>query len=355
MTKFNVGDSFMYISEKNTGFFTTNQNYEVLDTFIAGVSLKDNYGKPHKITFNYLNKNFKLADSKPTKNQRIAALEKEVAELKLIVHELRDRPQLTTVVNNINEPSTINDVEDIIEFEGAKYRKVERKAYEGDVVIIKKMNEFSNAFEINKPYKVLKGLSIQSDNPGHGNKLYCVYSKFVNRTTETVNTYELIKDKPLSPNEQRAQIIEDAKKFVEENQDGFKFAVKERIMNCIRTDWSEKGHWVILMGESKCNPSDVFNEHIGKAIALGRALGIDVSEFEQAVQPTIAVGQIVQRYSENGESIGTLKVDKFEEIVEGEVKTYETNTHVINGRLGYGVGHGDRITNDTNAKYLEVE
>lgn len=39
-------------------------------------------------------------------------------------------------------------------------------------------------------------------------------------------------------------------------------------------------------GIAKCNPADVFNEHIGKAIALGRALGKDVSEFKSVVQPT---------------------------------------------------------------------
>src|SRR5690606_20841595 len=47
-------------------------------------------------------------------------------------------------------------------------------------------------------------------------------------------------------------------------------------------------------GIAKCDPSDVFNEHIGKAIALGRALGLDVSEFEQAVQPNeVVVGMHV--------------------------------------------------------------
>lgn len=47
-------------------------------------------------------------------------------------------------------------------------------------------------------------------------------------------------------------------------------------------------------GIAKCMPSDVFNEHIGKAIALGRALGLDVSEFENAVQPTYEIGQFIQ-------------------------------------------------------------
>lgn len=40
---------------------------------------------------------------------------------------------------------------------------------------------------------------------------------------------------------------------------------------------------------AKCAPDDVFNADIGKAIALGRALGLDVSEFENAVKPTEVV------------------------------------------------------------------
>jgi len=46
---------------------------------------------------------------------------------------------------------------------------------------------------------------------------------------------------------------------------------------------------------AKCNPSDVFNEHIGKAIALGRALGKDVSEFENAPQPDVEVAGTISR------------------------------------------------------------
>lgn len=52
---------------------------------------------------------------------------------------------------------------------------------------------------------------------------------------------------------------------------------------------------VATKGIAKCHPSDVFNEHIGKAIALGRALGKDVSEFENALQPTEpVVGHVVK-------------------------------------------------------------
>jgi hypothetical protein len=52
---------------------------------------------------------------------------------------------------------------------------------------------------------------------------------------------------------------------------------------------------VMLRGIAKCGPSDCFNVHIGKAIALRRALGLEVpSEYLNAPQPTeVRVGDVV--------------------------------------------------------------
>jgi hypothetical protein len=48
-------------------------------------------------------------------------------------------------------------------------------------------------------------------------------------------------------------------------------------------------------GIAKCNPSDCFNVHIGKAIALRRALGLEVpAEYLNAPQPTeVRVGDVI--------------------------------------------------------------
>lgn len=53
-------------------------------------------------------------------------------------------------------------------------------------------------------------------------------------------------------------------------------------------------------GIAKCAPDDCFNVHIGKAIALRRALGLDVpSEYLNAPQPTeVRVGDVVNGKSE---------------------------------------------------------
>lgn len=109
---------------------------------------------------------------------------------------------------------------------------------------------------------------------------------------------ELVEGKPA--NELRAEIIEKAKEFVKEQRDdmivvktdnphgyvvGVSFIVnaeKRTVVALLRGIISDS---VRAKDIAKCNPDDVFNEHIGKAIALGRALGKDVSEFENAPQP----------------------------------------------------------------------
>ncbi|SCX38352.1 hypothetical protein [Lysinibacillus fusiformis] len=182
-----------------------------------------------------------------TKNERITTLENEVAELKLIVHELRGKKSI--------EPSTTSTVE----------------------------------------------------------------------------------DKPLTPNKLRAVIIEKAKKFVEGNLKlliSYDFVV---INNGTKL-YSRQLFQDIKLTTAKCSPNDVFNEHIGKAIALGRALGLDVSEFEQAVQPTKAVlGTVVGHRSKEG--IFRTVAPNF---VLGKTCTLGSDT------AKYG-----KIINDTNAKYEE--
>lgn len=106
-------------------------------------------------------------------------------------------------------------------------------------------------------------------------------------------------------------------------------------------------------GIAKCNPADVFNEHIGKAIALGRALGKDVSEFENAVQPTEpVVGHVVKGY----EALGFYRQDrKFtltskkdcDSFYYPECNEYDTDSHndfIYNWQIG-------AIIDDTNAQY----
>lgn len=55
-------------------------------------------------------------------------------------------------------------------------------------------------------------------------------------------------------------------------------------------------------GITKCAPDDCFNAHIGKAIALRRALGLEVpTEYLNVPQPTeVRVGDVVEHYKVSG-------------------------------------------------------
>jgi len=337
MTKFNVGDSIEFIEKYGS--------YEVGDkvTLTAYrddtlVGFEGKYGNGCA-----LETRFKLSD-KPTKNQRITTLENEVAELKLIVHELRERPQLTTVINNsIQEPSTTNTVEDIIEFEGQQYRKVDREAHEGDVVIFTVSNVH---YRSKKSYKVIENVKFTDEN----GQVIHVYNEH-KRTPETVDVYELIKPKPLTPNQQRAEIIEKAKKFVEGN---LKLLVSYDfvVINNGTKLYSRQLFQDIKLTTAKCSPNNVFNEHIGKAITLGRALGLDVSEFEQAVQPTKAVnGQLLTFNSgilstiyevinvNSNDSLKIIHDDNCKNVGKTAFGDFSENLSPL------------KIINDTNAKY----
>lgn len=64
-------------------------------------------------------------------------------------------------------------------------------------------------------------------------------------------------------------------------------------------------------GIAKCAPDDCFNVHIGKAIALRRALGLEVpAEYLNAPQPTeVRVGDIVKTFEHSGAHHSTFKVE----------------------------------------------
>ena len=126
-----------------------------------------------------------------------------------------------------------------------------------------------------------------------------------------------------TPNQQRKATIERAKVFVEESKkkpsfDGPKGYLPPKEKGSFTGYWcdvefvvnSDKRTVVALLkwryngeikakGIAKCAPDDVFNADIGKAIALGRALSLDVSEFENAVKPTEVVVGMRLIYASN--------------------------------------------------------
>lgn len=170
---------------------------------------------------------------------------------------------------------------------------------------------------------------------------------------------ESVKPQP-TPNELRKAIIAEARAFVAElskivggpheretrygvlNNVGFTYVLKPEfhvnkkkraVTVLMKGAWNDTGE-IYAKAIAKCAPTDVFNADIGKAIALGRALGLDVSKFEQAVQPTeVVVGHTV--ISNFTKSIGGVAV----------------KSDIENFSLGYARGGGFSILSDTEAAY----
>lgn len=165
-----------------------------------------------------------------------------------------------------------------------------------------------------------------------------------------------------APNSQRKAVIERAKAFVEEytkkalGKVGCTYGLmrsyrmkpsfyvnegKRTVTVLLRRTMYNPGE---LVGKAiaYCAPDDVFNADIGKAIALGRALGLDVSEFENAVKPTEAVsGQLIQSIERH---TGRIRFTHLVSIAE--------NVTSINRELNDGNRYSyAKIIDDTAAQY----
>lgn len=251
---------------------------------------------------------------KITKNEKIKKLENEVKSLEEKIDSLEETtkkiPVLESEINylkdrveqlgkliedSLTQSSSKKEKEsEIIEFKGKKFKKVNRKAKVGDVVIFKGDEKLPDT-TIGKPYEIININSIGLKYYDDVNVCMNVYGwKF--RNIE-VHVYELVK--PIN-----TELIEKAKEFVrikteclkdssqveggyerkqEENPNLQMWILKPEFEikgnTIIARCKTEYGSEVIAEGIARCNPQDTFNEHIGKAIALGRAMGVDVGEF----------------------------------------------------------------------------
>lgn len=173
---------------------------------------------------------------------------------------------------------------------------------------------------------------------------------------------ELVEEK--TPNELRAEVIQRAKAVLVEwkDRDGsylhpspcgfhfntrveFKVNTKKRVVVALLRNLGITEN-IRTKGIASCSKSDVYNEHIGKAIALGRALGKDVSEFENAVQPDMpTVGhKFTCVYDDKEHEISVY--DSWRASIEG---TYECLT-----KEDVDLGH-IKLVDDTDAQYGGVE
>lgn len=149
-----------------------------------------------------------------------------------------------------------------------------------------------------------------------------------------------------SANQLRAEIIEKAEAFVIHTAtDDTHFEINGNIVLAWRIINKGTGY-VALTGLAVCSPNDVFNEEIGRAIAVGRMEGLNVSEFENAVHPTeFTVGQVITFVSEDaGEYKGcdyTISEIKDEQLWLGDVFYHQY----------WGADWQPKVIDDTNAQY----
>ena len=170
----------------------------------------------------------------------------------------------------------------------------------------------------------------------------------------------------VNSNAQRANIIQEAKEFIQYVTE------EERLKKSLHSiidipseitvlfDNSQNNdtmsiqvidsHFVVLKHKTvQCHPDDVFNTHIGEAILLGRLFNLDVSKFENAPQPTEVVeGMDIQVYYEF--------LDDIEH--DGRVlDVYENGRYIELNDSGHTIQGIDiarqnvKIINDTDAVY----
>lgn len=160
-----------------------------------------------------------------------------------------------------------------------------------------------------------------------------------------------------STQQQRDEIIEKAKRDVAElearlrgdNNRSFGAYVqffivskKRRVIAFIRVKsrFQSVNDKTLSKGIAKCHPDDCFNVHIGKAIALRRALGLEVTdEYLNAPQPTeVRVGDIVKY--RNAQRLKTVVTD------ETPTPLSSDNTRISHARLSVEQ-FGARIIDDS--------
>lgn len=290
MTKFQVGE---LVEVLNADKIVGADEEGIKTGDVVEVTAIDSFGDPlikglhlYKWELQYIRK----VEPKPTKNQRISALEDKVAKLEKVVAELTNRRPLKPNLALLEE--------------------------------------------------VKKKLGVES------------VQSVQNQTN----------------NQKRAAIIEKAKKFVEESKNftggmtkrkGYSYSStyyivcdlefvvnteKNAVVALLKTQMRGK---LVVKGIAKCHPNDVFNEHIGKAIALGRALGLDVSEFTQAVQPDeVVVGMEIDYREPTGEVFRRTVVE-FRMTGDKKTNSIKFLKNVDTSKYS--------ILSDTNAQYEEAK
>lgn len=171
--------------------------------------------------------------------------------------------------------------------------------------------------------------------------------EYQGREIESLKTRLINNETLLKKNENsRKEVIKKAKEFVDKHSSSYiVFEINGNIVYAKKIESYLGSFYVKDSAHAVCREDDVFNIHIGKAIALGKLLYLDIAEFENAPQPTTyAEGQLI--VVKNGEVDVTVEVtDVGRDIIyfKKEYSNYELDLNHVDYR--------PRIIDDSHAKY----
>ncbi|AXF40292.1 hypothetical protein LEY_78 [Paenibacillus phage Ley] len=212
-----------------------------------------------------------------------------------------------------------------------EYRQVKRKAKVGETVkIIHSYPPYYREKDIAKVCKVIESsgavladFTLNEDYRGDGRWLVCLDNYVVfepiaesNEISDIKNEMERLTgelatlalrvsklEEPKSPQEIRDEIVERARAYIGmfDSRAARVYSTeyivnrKKKTVVCLLRGAGTK----VIRGIAKCAPGDVFNSHIGRAIALRRALKLEVpTEYLSVPNPTeFKIGDIVIRYT----------------------------------------------------------
>lgn len=262
---------------------------------------------------------------------------------------------------------------DLVAHNGKVLVKVERKAREGDFVVFEGLEsnytingKFYETYEKNGAlcYTATDNLSYTVYGWGDFCEITKVYEVIGNlpQSNLVVEAFEPIQIengtktpcKHLTANQKRARAIKMAKDFVEEKIE--ETALTGELLDIETTIDTKKRKVKVEMifaigkqkGKAKCKKGEVFNEHIGEAIALAKALDIVEQlppDILKAVQPdSMVAGHIILP-----------SADSDIEVISNRNWKGECYAGDIYYFMDYSLSNGLKIIDDTNAQYETIK
>lgn len=281
----------------------------------------------------------------------------DFAETVKMVEEMKKNAEANVAFANQLKANIValqkSTAHDLFVHNGKVLVKVERKARAGDFVVFEGLEshytingEFYETYEKDGAlcYTATDNVSYTVYGWGDFCEITKVYEVIGNlpQSNLVVEAFEPIPiengTKPpckhLTANQKRARVIAMAKEFVEDQNCNVEFIRKGNRVTCLLKELDTNK--VRFVGRAECHVDDVFNEHIGQAVALAKALDIVEQlppDILKAVQPSRRIEGMIVEFRGNRRMIAF-------EYIENETCHFDSET------ARYG-----EIIDDTNADY----